>query len=190
MSNINLFDGTSWISAGGVNEVNELNVDWLLTNSSSVIVPATGGHYLITANNDQRYVFVILPHQPTNGIIVGLQVIDNSNNFVYLQPTGSDRIDQTSTLTLFKSQGQLIEQVRYYNGRWLRLEGAYVYTNPPILEPYKFSTVEAIKTDRVLLFSTLLFQSAPQLVSQVPTLIVQRTSVLVEIRPLTLMVYT
>lgn len=138
MTSIKLKDDVgNWVVFGGTTTVDDLI--WIPVTSSTQIVPATGGYYSIAATNDRGYVFIILPDTPANGTIAGVQVTDNPVTFTYLQPSGTDTIDYQSNPILARSSGQSIERVRYYNGKWFRLDGSYGYVPPPLVGPYLLS---------------------------------------------------
>lgn len=142
MSSIKIKDDTGvWVYAGGTAPA---DITWNLVTSFTQIVPAAGGYYAIASTvNDQGYTFIILPSAPANGTIVGVQVLDNSTAFAYLQASGTDTIDYQVTAVLTRNQGQLLERVRYYNGKWFRLDGSYPYTPPPQVGAYKLSPLSA-----------------------------------------------
>lgn len=136
MSSIKLKDDIgNWVTFGGAAKD---DINWILVTSSTQIVPATGGYYSIGSTvNDQGYTFVILPAAPANGTIVGVQVLSNSTTtYAYIQASGTDTIDSQVTAVLARNSGQLIERVRYYNGRWFRFDGNYGYVPPPLVGPY------------------------------------------------------
>lgn len=141
MSSIKLKDEIgSWIVFGGTTTKEDIN--WIPVTGSTQIVPATGGYYAIESTvNDRGYTFIILPPAPANGTVVGVQVLSNDAGEAHIQASGTDTIDFQVVAILAKSSGQLLERVRYYNGKWLRLDGSYTYTPPPLVGPYLLTTL-------------------------------------------------
>lgn len=144
MTSIKLKDDVgNWITFGGTTTVDD--PIWIPVTFSTQIVPATGGYYSIVSTvNDQGYTFIILPAAPANGTIVGVQVLSNSTiTYAYIQASGTDTIDYQVTAVLARNSTQLIERVRYYNGKWFRLDGSYGYVPPPLVGPYLLSPTSA-----------------------------------------------
>lgn len=129
----------NWITFGGTTTKEDIN--WIPVASSTQIVPAIGGYYSIGSTvNDQGYTFIILPAAPANGTIIGVQVLDESTSYAYIQASGTDTIDSQVTAVLARNSGQLIERVRYYRGKWFRLDGSYEYVAPPSIGPYRLTS--------------------------------------------------
>jgi hypothetical protein len=143
-------DAGNWVYFGG--STVDTDLTWENINQSTFYIPATGGNYNITTANDQGYVFGILPTAPANGTIVRVQVTDVANS-AYLQPTGTDTIDAQSVAVLAKNNAQLVEAIRYYNGRWLRIDGNYPYAAPPLVGPYGLTATTGITSESAVLVS-------------------------------------
>lgn len=128
-------DASNWITFGGTTATTNEDIQWINVTLPTQIVPTSGGYYsIVSTANAQGYTFIILPEAPVNGTIVGVQVLDNSTTtYAYIQASGTDTIDFQVSTVLARNSGQLIERVRYYNGRWLRLDGNYNYVSSPIL---------------------------------------------------------
>jgi hypothetical protein len=138
MSSIKVKDETGkWIYIGG--EASSSDLVWTSISQSTFYIPAEGGNFEVTTANDQEYVFAILPSAPANGTVVRAQVTDGGASYCYLQSSGTDTIDHQVVAVLARSVGQLIETVRYYNGRWFRLDGNYTYSPPPLVGPYEIT---------------------------------------------------
>jgi hypothetical protein len=154
MSSIKIKDEAgAWVYCGGSSI--DRTINWQIVTSSTQIVPAVGGYYSIASTlNDQGYTFVILPPAPANGTIVGVQVLDNSTTtYAYIQPSGTDTIDSQVTAVLARHLGQLIERVRYYNGKWFRLDGNYGYVPPPLVGPYLLTPSNTTASTSAVLIS-------------------------------------
>jgi hypothetical protein len=151
MSSLKLKDDAgNWVYFGGI--AIDTDLAWTDINQSTFYIPATGGNFNIVTANDQGYVFGILPTAPANGAIVRVQVADAVNS-AYLQPTGTDTIEFQAAAVLAKNNAQTIEAIRYYNGRWLRIDGNYPYSVPPLVGPYGLTATTGITAESAVLVS-------------------------------------
>jgi hypothetical protein len=158
MSSLKLKDDAgNWVCLGG--SAVDTDLTWTDINQSTFYISATGGNYHITTANDQGYVFGILPATPANGTIVRVQVADAINS-AYLQPTGTDTIEFQVAAVLAKNNAQLVEAVRYYNGRWLRIDGNYPYAAPPLVGPYLVTTTTAAVYESIVSSSQTITSSS------------------------------
>lgn len=151
MTSIKIKDESgNWIVFGGTAQDTDLL--WTDIATSTFYVPAVGGNFTVSTANDPGYVFGILPTAPDNGTIARIQAIDNAN-FCYFQPTGTDTIEYQAAAVLARNNTHLIESVRYYNGRWLRIDGNATYVPPPLVGPYGLSSATGIVAESSVLVS-------------------------------------
>jgi hypothetical protein len=139
----------NWVYFGGTAAPDQTQT-WVDINQSTFDIPAAGGNFSVTTANDRGYVFGRLPPAPTNGTIVRVQVTD-AVNYLYLQPLGTDTIDYQSAAVLARNNAQWIEAIRYYNGRWLRIDGNYPYAPPPLVGPYGMTATIGITAESSVL---------------------------------------
>lgn len=126
MSSIKIKDESgNWILFGGTAQDTE--AIWTDINLSTFYIPVVGGNFNVTtAGVSASFVVGVLPLAPTNGTIVRMQPVD-INKPCYLQAQSPDTIDYQPSSILARSTETQLETVRYYNGRWLRIEGSSSY---------------------------------------------------------------
>lgn len=101
-----------------------------LINKPTYSIPASGGDFWIDTVAAGDAVNVTLPLAPANNTIVSTQIVDNGTNDFFWSPTAPDVLGFSAVGLSGKYTGttrNLIETLKYVNGRWLPYYGRLTY---------------------------------------------------------------